>query len=166
MPTSGTTVVPTSVQTTSICRKDMARVGGVYVSSVTYNGNILPGTDIADLTRPNSAGISFEEIPGTTGVVDNQNNPVYDITIKFNPAGVDSLSNVMVNSNSNVDKFLVEFYVPAKPNELFTSDDSNIPVSYASTLTDAQEPIVKFPTNMPSPLSGVHISILSTKDNR
>lgn len=143
----------------------MARVGGVLVSSVTFNGELLAGTDIADLTSPSSNGVSFEQIPDTTGVLDNNNNPLYTITIKFNPAGVDSLSNIMVNPKSNVDKFLVEFYVPSKPDDLYTSA-SNIPLSYQSTLTDAQEPIVKFSADVPSPLSGVRISILSTNNNQ
>ena len=143
----------------------MARVGGVLVSSVTFNGELLVGTDIADLTSPSSNGVSFEQIPDTTGVLDNNNNPLYTITIKFNPAGVDSLSNIMVNPKSNVDKFLVEFYVPSKPDDLYTSG-SNIPLSYQSTLTDAQEPIVKFSADVPSPLSGVRISILSTNNNQ
>lgn len=143
----------------------MARVGGVLVSSVTFNGELLAGTDVADLTNPNSNGVSFEQTPDTTGVLDTNDKPIYSITIKFNPAGVDSLSNIMVNPKSNVDKFLVEFYVPSKPNDLYTSE-SNIPLSYQSTLTDAQEPIVKFSADVPSPLSGVHISILSTNNNQ
>lgn len=164
-PTSGTTVAPTSVQTIGICRKDMAHVGGVYVSSVTYSGTLRRSTNIADLTRTNSDGISFDKIPGSDGVLDTENNPLYTITIKFNSAGVHSLSNIMVNRDSNVDKFLVEFYVPSNPDDIYTSE-SNIPLSYSSTLTDTQEPIVKFTTNVPSPLSGIHISILSTNDNQ
>ena len=64
-PTSGTTTGPTSVETTTICQKDMAQVGGVFVSSVTYSVQPVVGTTDADLTKLSGNGINFPLVPGT-----------------------------------------------------------------------------------------------------
>jgi hypothetical protein len=78
--TSGTTILPTSVQTTTGCQKQMAQVGGVYVSSVTYSVPLLPGINEADLTSNSANGVTFQSPPDTTGLFDDNNQPIYNIT--------------------------------------------------------------------------------------
>ena len=65
-PSSGTTIVPTSVSTTTVCQKDMATVGGQYVSSVTYSASTADGTDNDDLTSTSGNGITFTPVSGTS----------------------------------------------------------------------------------------------------
>jgi len=166
--TSGTTTLPTSVQTATTCQKDMAQVGGVYVSSVTYSVQPVPGTNNVDLTNPNGNGIDFPQPVGTTGLFDDQTNqPIYSIVFTFNPSGVNSLSSIIANDNSNVQKFSVEFFSLSNPNELITypTDAGAIPVSYNSTFTNSQASLTNFPEDTPSNLSGIVITILSTTDN-
>jgi len=166
--TSGTTVLPTSVETTTICQKDMARVGGVYVSSVVYSVEPLPETNNADLTSTTGGGVSFPSVPDTTGLFDANNRPLYNIIITFNPAGVDSFSTLIVNPGTNVDKFAIQFYVPSYPNQPFTfaPEFADIPLSYNSTIVNSRPSIMYFPPQVPSPISGIRISILSTTDNK
>ena len=164
-PASSTTVLLTSVQTTTICQKHMARVGHVYVSFVKYSVQPFPQTNDVDLTSDTGNGISFPSVPNKTGVLDENKKPLYQITFTFNPAGVHSLSSIIVNQQSNVNKFVVEFFVPSKPKQPFTSA-SNIPLSYNSTIINSQACIAHFPAQVPSPLSGIRISVLSTRDNQ
>ncbi len=165
---SGTTTLPTSVQTTTGCQKQMAEVGGVYVSSVTYSLPLLPGVNEADLTSNTGHGVTFQSPPDTTGLFDDNNQPIYNIILTFNPSGVNSLSSIIVNGNSNVDKFSVEFFNLSNPNQLITysSDLGSLPVSYNSTFINSQALLVNFPQNVPSELSGILINILSTTDNQ
>ena len=162
--TSGTTTTPASVQTTTNCLREMAQIGTVYVSSVTYSVQPVEGTNNADLTDATSNGVSFQSVPSTNGLFDTNNQPLYTIDLKFNPAGVNSLSSVVANPGSNVDKFSVEFYGLFNPNQLITSPSgpAGALVSYDSTYTNSQASILTFPANAPSDLSGIRISILST----
>jgi hypothetical protein len=166
--TSGTTILPTSAQTTTGCQKQMAQVGGVYVSSVTYSVPLLPGINEADLTSNTGNGVTFQSPPDTTGLFDENNQPIYNIVLTFNSAGVNSLSSIIVNGNSNVDKFSVEFFGLSNPNQLITysTESGTIPVSYNSTFINSQALLVDFPQDAPSELSGILINILSTTDNQ
>lgn len=155
----------TSVLTSSVCTKDMAQVGGVYVSSVVYSVMPLPETSNMDLTRPTGNGVTFTAIPNTIGILDEKHQPIYNIKFTFNPAGVDSLSSIIVNAESNVNKFFVEFFTPSNPNEVFTSLPDT-PLVLTSTMDHGQASIIDFPSQVPSPLSGIRISILSTTDNQ
>ena len=85
----------------------------------------------------------------------------------FNPSGVNSLSSIIANNDSNVEQFSVEFFGLSNPNELITSqtDLGDIPVSYNSTFTNSQASLTNFPENTPSDLSGIRITILSTTGN-
>jgi hypothetical protein len=166
--TSGTTTLPTSVQTTTNCQRDMAQVGSVYVSSVIYSVPPIQGTNDADLTNTTSNGVTFPQPSGTTGLFDQNNQPIYNVTLTFNPAGVNSLSSIILNEDSNVEQFSVEFYGLSNPNQLITypNEVGNIPVSYNSTIINSQPSIVNFPTDAPSDLSGILITILSTINNQ
>jgi hypothetical protein len=165
--TSGTTVLPTSVQTTPICQKNMAQVGGVYVSSVDYSAPLLPGTNPTDLTSTTGNGVSFQSVPNTTGLFDQSNNPLYSIMLTFNPAGVNSLSSIIVNSGSNVNQFSVEFFDLSNPTVPIASSTppGDIPLSSNSILSNSLPSLLNFPADLPS-LSGIQISILSTTDNQ
>jgi hypothetical protein len=162
--TSGTTTLPTTVQTTSGCQKDMANVGGVYVSSVKFSPPLVPGSNDADLTSETGNGVTFQS--SSTGLFDQYNHPLYTITLTFNPAGVNSLSSVIANNESNVKQFSVEFFGLLNPNQLVTVPYDVIPVSYNSTVTNSQAPRVDLPEDAPSQLSGLRISILSTINNQ
>jgi len=166
--TSGTTTLPTSVQTTTACQKAMAQVGSVYLSSVSYSVPLLQGINQADLTSPTGNGVTFQSAPGTTGLFDQNNQPIYNISLTFNPAGVNSLSSIIANGDSNVDVFTVEFFGLSNPTKLITypSALSSIPVSYNSTFINSQASLVNLPQDAPSELSGILISILSTTDNK
>lgn len=165
--TSGTTVVPTSVSTITTCQKDMAVVGGQYVSSVTYSVQPVTGTNNDDLTSTTGNGITFSSVPGTTGLFDDNKKPLYQITITFNPAGVDSLGSITVNPTSNVDKFQVQFFVSSNPNQPVTAapELADKPLSFESTIINNRPSIVDLPSTVPSPLSGIRIVVLSTTDN-
>ena len=156
--TSGTTVLPTTVQTTPICQKNMAVVGGPYVSSVAYTVSPSSGNNV-DLTSTTGNGITFPSVPKTTGLLDQNNQPVYKVTIIFNPAGADSLGSVIVNPGTNVNKFSIQFVVPNQP------PDTN-PLYLNSTIINSQPSIVSFPSQVPSPLSAIRIGVLSTTDNQ
>jgi len=164
--TSGTTVFPTSVQTTPICQKDMAQVGGVYVSSVSYSVLPVQETNPTDLTSTTGNGVSFPSVPYTTGLFDQSNKPLYYIGLTFNPEGVNSLSSIIVNSGSNVKQFSVQFFDLSNSTVLISNSTPSaaIPLSVNSTIINSQPPIDDFPTNLPS-LSGIRISILSTTNN-
>lgn len=163
--TSGTTTVPTSAHTSTICRKDMAQVGDIYVTHVAYSKDVLQPVSEGDLTSTSGSGISFPDVDEITSFVDSNNHALYYVDISFNAAGVDSLSSIIVNKQSNVDKFRVEFFVPSNPNELVTAKP-NLPLSYDSTIIDHHPAIVKFFDDVPSPLSGIRISFLSTVDTK
>ena len=166
--TSGTTVAPTSVQTAPICQRNMALVGGPFVASVDYSVAPVSGTNDTDLTSPNGTGITFPSVSGITGLFDNNNRPLYNITLTFNPAGVDSLATLIVNTGTNVDKFAIRFFVPSYPNQPFTfgPEFADIPLYYNSTIVNSRPSIMYFPPQVPSPMSGIRISILSTTDNQ
>ncbi len=164
--TSGTTTLPTTVQTTTVCQKNMANVGGVYVSSVQFSPPLVPGSNDADLTSPTSNGVTFQSSSAATGLFDQYNQPLYTITMTFNPAGVNSLSSVVANPESNVKQFSVEFFGLSNTSQLLTVPFGTIPVSYNSTVTNAQVSLVDLPEDAPSELSGLRISILSTVNNQ
>ncbi len=167
--TSGTTTLPTDIDSTTICQKLMGQVGTAYVPSVQYSVQPLPGTNDADLTSPTGSGITFPSQPNQRGVVDANNQPIYTITVRFSDYGVNSLGNVMFIGDSNVDKFSVEFYDYSNINQLITytsPSGTTLPVSYTSTLTESQLPMVDVPGDAPTELSGIRITILSTKDNQ
>ena len=148
----------------------MAIVGGPFVSSVAFSVTPVSGTPV-DLTSTTGNGISFPTAPNsapTTPLFDTKNSPVYNITITFNPAGADSLGSIIIiNPGTNVKKFSVRFFVPSYPNQPFTFSPSfsNNPLYYNSTIINSQPSIVTFPPQVPSPLSGILISVLSTTDN-
>jgi hypothetical protein len=144
----------------------MAQVGTIYVSSVTYSVQPVQGTN-ADLTSTTGNGVTFPQPSGTTGLFDQNDQPIYSVTLTFNPAGVNSLSSIILNGNSNVDQFSVEFFGLSNPNQLITypTGAGNIPVSYKSTIINSQPFIVTFPADAPSDLSGILITILATDDN-
>jgi hypothetical protein len=146
----------------------MAQVGSVYLSSVSYSVPLLQGINQADLTSPTGNGVTFQSAPGTTGLFDQNNQPIYNITLTFNPAGVNALSSIIVNEDSNVDAFSVEFFGLSNPTELITYPNKlgSIPVSYNSTFINSQASLVNLPQDTPSELSGILISILSTTDNK
>ena len=164
---SGTTTIPTSAQTTTNCQKEMAQVGTVYVSSVTYSVQPVQGTNNVDLTSVTSNGVRFPQPSGTTGVLDQNNQPLYYITLTFNPSGVNSLNSITVDKNSNVNSFSVEFYGLSSPTQLITSPSGlgNTPVSYTSIIINNQAVINNFPSDTPTNLIGIRITILSTTDN-
>ena len=165
--TSGTTTLPTSVQTATNCQKNMAQVGSVYVSSVTYSVTPVQGINTADLTSSTSTGIDFPQPLGTTGLFYPNSQPIYSIILTFNPSGVNSLSSVTANNDSNVETFSVEFFSLSNPNEVITypTDVGDIPVSYESTFTNSQASLANFPADTPSDLSAIRITILNTTDN-
>jgi len=168
-PPSGTTIAPTSVQTTTICLKDMAQVDGAYVSSLIYTIQPVQGTNDDDLTNPISNGITFPNVQGTSGVLDENNQPLYTIKMIFNLEGVNSLSSIILNKDTNVNSFSVEFFTPSNPNQPYVSPSSqinNLPLSVSSIFKDNQASIVDFPSDVPSPLSAIRINILSTKDQQ
>jgi hypothetical protein len=145
----------------------MAQVGSVYVSSVTYSIQPVKGTNNADLTNAASNGVTLQSVPSTNGLFDTNDQPLYTIDLTFNPAGVNSLSSVVANAGSNVDKFSVEFFGLLNPNQLITyPTGSGVgPISYTSTYTNLQASIVTFPSSAPSDLSGIRITILSTTND-
>jgi len=142
----------------------MAQVGGVYVSSVTYSVQPVQGTNNADLTSTTGNGVSFPQPQGTTGLFNQNNQPIYNIILTFNPAGVNSLSSIIANNDSNVEQFSVQFFSLSNPNQLITYSTglSDIPVSYNSTFTNSQASLTNFPEDAPSNLSSILITILST----
>jgi hypothetical protein len=141
----------------------MAQIGTVFVSSVTYSVSPVPGTDSTDLTNPNGNGIDFPQPQGTTGLFDQNNKPLYTIDVTFNPSGVNSLSSITVNKNTNVQEFSVEFFELSNPTQLVTNPNQpGVPVSYTSSLVNDIASIVNFPKDTPSDLSGIRITILST----
>ncbi len=162
--TTGTTTLPTTVQTTTVCQKDMANVGGVYVSSVQFSPPLVPESNDADLTSPTSNGITFQS--SSTGLFDQYNQPLYTIILTFNPSGVNSLSSVIANGASNVKQFSVEFFGLSNPSQLLTVPSDIIPVSYNSTFINSQLLIASLPPDAPSELSGIRISILSTVNDQ
>ncbi len=160
--TSGTTTLPTTVQTTTVCQKDMATVDSVYVSSIKFSPPLVPGSNDSDLTSPTTNGVTFQSSSAATGLFDQYNQPLYTITMTFNPAGVNSISSVVANQDSNVKQFSVEFFDLSNPNQLVTVPSGTIPVSYNSTVTNSQVLLVALPEDAPSEISGIRISILST----
>lgn len=162
-PTSGTTTAPTSVTTTTACQKAMAVVGGQYVSSVAYSVSPVDGTNNDDLTSTTGNGITFTPVSGATGLFDANDQPLYQITITFNRAGVDSLGSITANPTSNVNRFAVQFFTQDNPNQPVTLADK--PVELTSTIINSRPSIVDFPSQLPSPISGIRILILSTSDN-
>ena len=146
----------------------MAAIGGQYVSSVNYpSAQPVAGTNTDDLTSITGNGITFAPAPGTTGLVDDKNEPLYQVTIKFNEPGVDSLGSITVNPASNVDKFAVQFFVASNPNQPVTvaTKLGDKPLSFSSTVVGSRATIADLPSQLPSPLSAIRIVVLSTKDN-
>ena len=158
---SGTTVGPTSVQTTPICQRNMAIVGGPFVQSVSYSSLPTSGTDV-DLTSATGNGVSFSPVNGFTGVLDNNNQPLYTITLTFNPAGADSLASLILYSTSNVKTFSVEFFTRSSPNQPFTLTPGGLPLTLTSSPSSSGPSILYFPPQVPSPISAIQINILST----
>jgi hypothetical protein len=148
----------------------MGIVGGQYVSNVAYTTQPISGTNDADLTSDTNNGISFPQPPtGSNGLLDNQNQPLYTILINFNQPGVDSLGSVTVKPkpNSNVNQFGVQFYVASSPNQPYTlsTGSANQPL-YLKSSIGSQPSITSFPPEqVPSPLIGIRIIVLSTTDS-
>jgi hypothetical protein len=169
-PKSGTTVVPTSSQTTTACQKDMAVVGGIYVASVDYSVAPVRGTNSNDLTSTTGNGITFPKVNGFTGVVDSNGNAMYVITITFVEPGVDSLGSIIVNKNinSNVDQIAVQFFVSSNPNQPISVDPEAPykPLTIYSTIGDQGASITNLPAQLPSPISGVRVLVISTSDKQ
>ena len=172
-PISGTTTIPTGVQTTGVCTKDMAKYDGVYVLSVIYpREQPAVGTSNVDLINPTSNGINFPSVSTTNPILDEMTKPRYTMIVVFNPAGVNSLSSIIINNNdSNVQQFSVEFYVESPLNPTYpyisTLNNNNV-LSLTSTMKTSEEAakLVNFPQDqIPSPLTGIRISVLSTTDN-
>lgn len=167
--TSGTTVVPTSVATTSGCQKDMAIVGGPYVSSVTYPATKpVQNTINTDLTTDTGNGITFPQVPVIPGLRDSDNKPLYIISINFKSPGVSSLGSVAVKPkpDSNVETFAVEFYAPSSPNQPFTLEPNAAPLSFPSKPNGTTPFNDVFPDRyVPSPLIGIRFIVLSTTDS-
>jgi len=128
----------------------MAEVGRVYVSSVSYSLPHVNETSDLDLTRTTGVGVTFPLLENTTGLYDRNNKPLYQITI---------------NCDSNVNQFSVEFFVPTNPNEP-VKNSSDLPLTYTSSIINSQVSIVNFGEDVPSPLIGVRISVLSTTNNQ
>jgi len=146
----------------------MAQVDSVYVSSVTYSVQPVQGTNNADLTSTTGNGVNFPQPQETTGLFNQNNQPIYSIILTFNPSGVNSLSSVIADSDSNVEQFSVQFFGLSNLSQLITYSTgfSDIPVSYNSTFTNSQASVADFPQDAPSDLSGILITILSTTDNQ
>ncbi len=144
----------------------MAQVGSVYVSSVSYSIRPLNGIVDSDLTKPTGNGISFGLVGDEPRILDENQQPLYQITLTFNRAGVNSLSSIEVNPETNVKMFSVEFFTTTNTKQPVLTE-SNVPLSYNSTLNkDSLPSIVNFPPQVPSPLGGIRISILSTTDDQ
>jgi hypothetical protein len=146
----------------------MAQIGGIFVASDTYSVEPVSGTNKPDLTTPTSNGITFPAVPGTNGIFDQNNNPVYNITLIFNPSGANSISSIVVNPDSNVNEFGVEFFVSSIPNQSSTTtpQSSTVATFFTSTMVNSQPSLVNFPSDLLSPLSGIRITILSTTNNQ
>lgn len=146
----------------------MAVVGGQYVSSVNYpSAQPVDGTKSDDLTSTTGNGITFAPVPGTTGLVDDKNEPLYQVTIKFNEPGVDSLGSITLNPASNVDQFAVQVFVASNPDQPVTAapELGGKPLSFSSTVIGSRASIVDLPSQVPSPLSAIRIVVLSTEGN-
>lgn len=143
----------------------MAKVGGPYVSLVSYTVNPVSGTSKTDLTSEEGNGVTFPLIPNTVGVLDENKNSLYQITITFNREGVDSLSSIVINKESNVNEFSVEFFNTPDTSKPFTISP-NTPLVYKSTLNNNEISITNFRQDVPSPLFAVRINILSTAGNQ
>ena len=169
--TSGTTVAPTSVATTTPCQKNMAIVGEQYVSSISYTTQPITGTINTDLTADKSNGITFPQQPAVSGFTDSSNQPLYVITFNFNAPGVASLGSVAVKptSDSNVNQFTVEFYAlsnPSVPVPLNADSGDTTPLYFTSALKGTIPSIDSFPESyVPSPLIGIRFIVASTTDN-
>ena len=146
----------------------MAQIGTVFVSSVQYSVTPIQGIDTTDLTSNSTNGIDFPQPTGTTGLFNANNQPIYSIIVTFNPSGVNSLSSIVANDNTNVNQFSVQFYGLTNRNQLIThsTDLGDIPVSYNSTFTNSQASLTNFPDDTPSDLSAIQITILSTTDQQ
>jgi len=147
----------------------MAIVGGPYVSSVSYPvTEPVQNTNNADLTTDTGNGITFPQVPLTSGLQDRDNKPLYIISINFKPPGVSSLGSVAVKpkSDSNVDRFAVEFYAPSSPNQPFTLEPNGAPLSFSSKPNGTTPFNDAFPDRyVPSPLIGIRFIVLSTTDS-
>jgi hypothetical protein len=146
----------------------MAVIGGQYVSAVTYSVEPVSGTNNNDLTSTTGSGVTFPSVPGTTGLFGDDKKPLFSITVTFNPAGVDSLGSIAINPASNVDKFSVEFFVASNPSKPVpvAPELADTPLSVTSTIKDSRPSIAELPSQVPSPLSGIRITVLSTTDNK
>lgn len=146
----------------------MAVVGGQYVSSVNYpSAQPVAGTNSDELTNTAGNGITFTAVPGTTGLVDDKKEPLYQITIKFNEPGVDSLGSITVTAASNVVKFGVLIFAATNPDQPVTAapELGGKPLLFSSTVIGSQATIGDLPSQVPSPVSAIRIVVLETKDN-
>ena len=145
----------------------MAAIGGQYVSGVTYSVPPVTGTDSNDLTSTTGNGVTFTSAPGTSGLF-TDNKPLYTVTLTFNPAGVYSLGSIALSPGSNVDEFSVEFFVASNPSEPVTAapELADKPLSVTSKILNSRPSIVNLPSQVPSPLSGIRITVLKTTDNQ
>jgi hypothetical protein len=142
----------------------MAEVGGAYVQSVTYSVSPVAGTKDSDLTDKNGNGVTLEQVPNTEGVLNERNEPIYTITVRFNEPGVDSVGSIALDDKTNVDKFAIQF-IESGSNEPVTVAP-NQPLYINSIIQNSVATISDFPSQVPAPLSAIRIVVLSTKDNK
>lgn len=164
--TSGTTTLPTSAQTATVCQKVMAQVGGVYVSSVTYSVQPLQPNDDTQLTSnsPTATGVSFPTSSlATEGVLNDKNEPVYTVTVTFTtPQTATSFASIVSGPQSNVNSFSVNYFASSNPNQPI-QDVNGTPIVSTSTLVNSQASVVNIPPGLSTvTLSAIRINILST----
>lgn len=165
--TSGTTVVPTSVETTTPCTKEMAQVGTVLLPTVRYSITPIWPYKNEDLTTPTGEGISFAASPALSGIMNDAGEPRYYIDLMFNPAGASALSSVLIHEGSNVLAFDVQIFVASNPTEpvtVVTSTGEEV-VTYSSRIINELPSVTQFNDNIPSPIIGVRVLITSTEGN-
>lgn len=164
-PTSGTTTVPTSAQTPTVCQKVMARVGSVFVSSVTYSVEPLQPNDDTELTSnsPTAKGVSFPRSPlATDGLLNDKHEPVYTVKITFPPQTVISLASIVFGLQCNVKNFSVYYFAPSNPSQPI-EDVNGTPIVSTSTLVNSQASVVNIPSGLSTvTISGLEIKILYT----
>lgn len=167
-PTSGTTTVPTSAQTATVCQKAMAQVGGVYVSRVTYSVPPSQPYDDTQLTSdsPTAEGVSFPSSSlATKGLLDDNNKPVYSITVTFPRGTSPALASIVCGPQSNVQSISVTYLASTNPNQPI-QDSNGLPIASTSTLVGSQVSVVNIPPTLSAfTVSGIEISILSTTAN-
>lgn len=144
----------------------MAVVNSLYVSSVIFSVRPESMRADVDLTNPNSAGVTFPSSPDTTtGLFDQNNIPIYSIIFTFPSPGVHSLGSIIVNQDTNVDKFAVQLFAPSSPNQPLNFASQITETDYTSTKQNLKASILSFPRQSSLPITAIRISVLSTNDS-